>query len=229
MRAMKPKKDPGADLKNRRALFFESGMIVALAAAIVAFSVGSKEKVIDMPVAADKWGDRYEIDRTVTKPEKTEASRRTISVIADIFDVVKNDTWIDTDIRFPDFDYDVPELPPIDGRLETIDEKDVYVTASEMPSFLGGDLNTFRKWVSDRLRYPVSAQEVGIEGKVVVQFIVEKDGSISNVTVARTPDKVLSDEVVRILAMSPKWEPGKQRNMPVRIRYTLPIDFTIPK
>ena len=92
---------------------------------------------------------------------------------------------------------------------------------------MGGDLGVFRNWVQKQLNYPPIAQENGIQGKVIIQFVVEKDGRLTNVQVLSTPDRSLSEEAVRVLQLSPRWSPGKQRNQPVRIKYTLPVDFRI--
>ena len=96
-----------------------------------------------------------------------------------------------------------------------------------MPSFQGGDLNKFRNWVQERVRYPQIAQENGVSGKVVLSFVIEKDGTLTNIEVLQSPDRSLADEAVRVLKTSPKWEPGQQRNQPVRVKYTLPVDFRI--
>ena len=88
-----------------------------------------------------------------------------------------------------------------------------------MPSFQGGSLNDFRNWVQSKVRYPAIAQENGISGKVVLTFVIEKDGRLTNIQVLQTPDRSLSEEA--------KWSPGKQRNQPVRVRYTLPVEFRI--
>ena len=96
-----------------------------------------------------------------------------------------------------------------------------------MPTFQGGDLNTFRNWVQSNVRFPQIALENGIQGTVVLSFVIEKDGSLTNIQVMQSPDRALADEAVRVLQSSPKWTPGKQRNSPVRVRYTLPVEFRI--
>ena len=96
-----------------------------------------------------------------------------------------------------------------------------------MPSFQGGDLNKFRAWVQQNIRFPQIALENGIQGRVVLSFVIEKDGRLTNIQVLQTPDRSLSDEAIRVLQQSPKWSPGKQRNQPVRVRYTLPVEFRI--
>ena len=112
-------------------------------------------------------------------------------------------------------------------------EKDVqeqdppYIKVEKMPTFQGGDLNTFRNWVQGQIQYPKEAMEKNISGRVIFSFVVEKDGSTSDFTVLQTPDKLLADEVERIFKSCPKWEPGTQRGEKVRVKYTVPIVFAI--
>ena len=102
-----------------------------------------------------------------------------------------------------------------------------YVKVEKMPTFMGGDLNVFRNWVQSKIQYPKEAMDKGIKGRVVCSFVVEKDGSLTDFDVLQSPDKSLGDEVVRILKTSPKWEPGEQRGEKVRVKYTVPIVFSI--
>ncbi len=102
-----------------------------------------------------------------------------------------------------------------------------YVKVEKMPTFMGGDLNVFRNWVQSKIQYPTEAMDKGIKGRVVCSFVVEKDGSLTDFDVLQSPDKSLADEVVRILKTSPKWEPGEQRGEKVRVKYTVPIIFSI--
>lgn len=102
-----------------------------------------------------------------------------------------------------------------------------YIIVERMPKFEQGDLNTFRNWVQGNLVYPSDAAQLKIQGKVIVDFIIERDGSLTNINVIKTPYQSLSDEVLRVLRKSPQWTPGTQAGKPVRVRYTLPIDFKI--
>ena len=102
-----------------------------------------------------------------------------------------------------------------------------YVKVEKMPTFMGGDLNVFRNWVQSKIQYPKEAMDKGIKGRVVCSFVVEKDGSLTDFDVLQSPDKSLGDEVVRILKTSPKWEPGEQRGEKVRVKYTVPIVFSL--
>lgn len=99
------------------------------------------------------------------------------------------------------------------------DSIDVY------PKFAGGGLEEFRRWVVQKVVYPWRALEKGIQGRVAVSFIVEKDGSVSSMEILQSPDPILSREVERVLKKAPAWTPGMKDGKPVRVRYTLPVDF----
>ncbi|MBP3440048.1 MAG: TonB family protein [Tidjanibacter sp.] len=110
---------------------------------------------------------------------------------------------------------------------EHIVEEQIFVKVERMPSFMGGDLNTFRQWFGTEFKYPQEAMENGIQGIVVVKFVIEIDGSLSNVEFLQSPDPIFNDEVERVLMSSPKWRPGYQGDEPVRVRYVLPIKLNL--
>lgn len=225
---MEVKKSKKADLENKRSLFMEIGLVVALAVVIIMFSVSQREKVVaelDLGGVADEI---EVIDVTQEKePETVPVQQQTVAVITDILNVVRNDTQINTSFDFVDFDVEDINIAPLEVEAEEIEEETIVLTAEQKPTFQGGDLNTFRNWVNARLTYPELARENNIQGTVTVSFVVEKDGRLTNIQVLKSPDKTLSDEAVKILAKSPKWEPARQRNMPVRFRYTLPVVFKL--
>lgn len=107
---------------------------------------------------------------------------------------------------------------------ETI--KDIFVV-NEKPCFGIGCDNEFRGWIAKNIIYPPEAVEVGLQGRVYLRFVVEKDGSISNIEVVKSVDSILSKEAVRVVGMSPKWTPGKINGSPVRVRMSFPITFTL--
>lgn len=209
-------------------MFMEIGLVVALAVVIVIFSVSQREKVVaelDMGGIADEI---EVIDVTQEKePETVPVQQQTVAVITDILNVVRNDTQINTSFDFVDFDTEDITIAPIEVEAEEIEEETIILTAEQKPTFQGGDLNSFRNWVNARLSYPELARENNIQGTVTVSFVIEKDGRLTNIQVLKSPDKTLSDEAVKVLAKSPKWEPARQRNMPVRFRYTLPVVFKL--
>jgi protein TonB len=105
-------------------------------------------------------------------------------------------------------------------------EEEVFYIVEQMPEFPGGE-NALRKFIADKLMYPVIAQENGIQGKVYVSFIVDKDGSIKNAIVVRSVDPSLDREALRVINSLPKWNPGKQRGRPVKVSFTVPIIFIL--
>lgn len=225
---MELKKNPKVDLQNKRGILLEIGLIVALAVVIGAFLYTPKEvrvEKIDMnygPVEEEITEITRQDQKPPEPPKKTE-----ITVITDILNIVTNDTKITTDIGFAEFEEDIEIVQQVAVQEEEIEEEQIFYKVEKMPSFMGGDLTTFRNWVQGKVKYPQLAQENNISGRVLLMFVVEKDGSLTNIEVLQTPDSSLSEEAIRVLKTSPKWEPGKQRNQSVRVKYMLPIDFRI--
>ncbi len=106
------------------------------------------------------------------------------------------------------------------------EENKVFDVVEEQPSFPGGPA-AMMQWLKDNIKYPVVAAENGIEGRVIVQFVVSKTGSISDVRVARGVDPSLDREAIRVVSSMPKWTPGKQNGTTVNVRYTLPVTFKL--
>ena len=109
----------------------------------------------------------------------------------------------------------------------------VWAWVEEMPRFMDGDVSTFVMWVMQNVRYPAKAIELGIEGRVVVEFVVDSNGYIDTDTFIfhETGDKdmILRDEVIRVLSKSPQWTPGRQKGKPVRVRFVIPVTFKMPE
>ena len=106
-------------------------------------------------------------------------------------------------------------------------QEEAFIKVESMPTFQGGDLNGYRNWVQSQLQYPKEAKDKGVQGRVIFSFVVEKDGSVSEFKVLNTPDKIFSAEVERVFKLTPKWEPGKQNGNAVRVKFTVPIVFTL--
>ena len=120
---------------------------------------------------------------------------------------------------------DYVEQAPEEEQVE--EEAIPFQLVEEKPSFNGGDANEFSKWVNQHLEYPEIAKENGVQGRVTLQFTVNPDGSVSNVKVLRGVDSSLDKEAVRVVSMSPKWKPGKQRDRAVKVTYTFPVIFQL--
>lgn len=225
---MEIKKSPKADLENKRGLLLEIGLIFALVLVIGAFAYTPREyriDKVDMGFAPVEM-ELAEVTRQDQKPP--EAPKKVdVDVMSDMLQMVTNTTKIENEIDFGEFDQDAEIVVNAPVKREEIVEEEIFVTAETMPSFMGGDLNTFRNWVQGRVKYPSIAQENGIAGRVILEFVVEKDGTLTNIAVLKTPDRSLSDEAIRVLKTSPKWTPAKMRNKPIRLKYTLPVEFRI--
>ena len=225
---MEIKKTPKADLQNKRSLLLEIGLVVSLALVILAFWYTPKEHKIeklDLQTAIVEE-EITEITRQDQKPP--EAPKKVeVKVIADLLQVVTNDTKITTEVDFAEFDDNTDFVQTVEVKEEVVEEDQPFLIAETMPSFQGGDLNTFRAWVQQNVRFPQIALENGIQGRVVLSFVIEKDARLTNIQVLQTPDRSLSEEAIRVLSKSPKWSPGKQRNQAVRVKYTLPVDFRV--
>jgi protein TonB len=225
---MEIKKSPKADLQNKRGLLLEIGLAVSLALVIVAFAYTPKEHRVEKvdlnygPVEVEM----NEITRNDQKPPEP-PKKVEVKVITDLLQVVTNDTKITTDVEFADFDEDTEVIQTVEIKEEEVIDDQPFLVAETMPSFQGGDLNTFRSWVQSNVKFPQIALENGIQGRVVLSFVIEKDGRLTNIQVLQTPDRSLSEEAIRVLNKSPKWSPGKQRNQVVRVKYTLPVDFRV--
>jgi protein TonB len=115
--------------------------------------------------------------------------------------------------------------PPVEKKEEVkqVVENKVFDIAEQMPSFKGN----VNQWLASNLSYPAVAAENGVQGRVIVQFVVEKDGSVSNVQVVRSVDPALDREAVRVVKSMPKWNPGMNNGQPARVKYTLPVTFKL--
>lgn len=226
---MEQKKSPKADLQNKRGLLLEIGLIISLGLVIAAFSYAPKEYRIEQveQVVEVVETEMTEITRQPEQQQEQAPRKVEVKVISDILDIVTNDTQITTELSFDEFDEEAAIEPIVEIKEEEIVEDQPFLIAEEMPSFQGGDINVFRKWVQDNVRFPQIALENGIQGTVVIAFVVERDGTLTILEVLASPDRSLTDEAVRVLKQSPKWTPGKQRNQAVRVRYNLPVVFRL--
>ena len=231
---MEIKKSPKADLQNKRMLFLLFGLVVALGITGLAFSLSSKPEAGEYTPPKRETTEMEQIDNTrQDQPEvQPEQQKAQAQVVTDVLNIVSNDQKIETNIVFTDDadDFDDFEIV-IEEKEEEIEEEEIFVTVEEMPTFQGGGLPEFRNWVQSHVKYPQIALENGIQGNVVVQFVVGPDGKMTNFKVLQSPDKTLSDATIAVLEEANKlkkgWKPGKQRGKAVKVSFTLPVKFAI--
>lgn len=228
---MEVKKTPKASLENKRALFIEIGLIVALAVVYIAFNWTSKDVQVSTLEAENQVVQEEEIIPITqeTPPPPPEAPK--IPVLSDQIDIVDDEIEVDNDfLSLEDSDdMGVEIMDYVENVQEEVVEEEAipFQLVEEKPSFMGSDANEFSKWVNKRLVYPEIAKENGVQGRVTLQFTVEKDGSVTKVKVLRGVDPSLDKEAVRVVSMSPKWKPGKQRDRAVPVTYTFPVYFQL--
>ena len=231
---MEVKKTSRSNLENKRFIFREIGFIVALSMVFFAFETKyyqEEAKEISIPV---ETSDIEEV-LPVFVPQRASQPLPKISVKPlDFIEIVENEMDFENEMDVVDDNENTKgsltgkatDWQSEYGNTDETGEGDgdiPFITVEKMPRF-NGDLNT---WLRKNLRYPARCAEMGIGGKVFIEFVVEKDGSISSINVVRSADPDLSQEAIRVVKAMPKWIPGMQRDKAVRVRFTIPITFQL--
>ena len=228
---MEIKKTEKASLENKKLLFVEIGLVISLAITLFAFEWTSTET--ETAVLEDNTEILVEeeiISTQMDTPPPPPAAPK-IPILSDQIDIVDDEIEIEDDMFMnleDDASLGVEIMDYVEVEEEVVEEEAIpFQLVEEKPSFQGGDANQFSKWVNSRLVYPEIAKENGVQGRVTLQFTVEKDGSVTKVKVLRGVDPSLDKEAVRVVSMSPKWSPGKQRDRAVPVTYTFPVIFQL--
>ena len=227
---MEIKKSPKANLEDKRLTFVFMGLIVALAILYTAFEWTQREITVheveneDFLIEEEIQIDQTFQEETPPPPPEPEEVPEVIEEIKIVDDDVKteevNFTTEDTKEEVKIQQIELPDEEP----EEEIEE--VFMVVEEMPEFPGG-MAKLMKYFSDNVRYPVVAAENGIQGRVICQFTVWKDGTIRDIVVVKGVDKALDKEAVRLIENMPNWKPGKQRGKAVSCKYTVPVSFRL--
>lgn len=228
---MESKKSKKADLERNKVLFAEIGMVVSLAAVLAAFNVKSYD---NKSFEGLSRSDRFEIPDEPIIPNTEEAPPEPpaeIEIPMTDLVVVEDDKTPANEVLPVDygdaFNRAAPELIRVEVPVEEVVEEDVIQVAPEVEAEYPGGYGALMKFLSENIKYPQLAKEGGITGKVFITFVVEKDGSIGHVKVAREIGGGCGAEAVRVIKMMPKWSPGRQNGRPVRTSYTVPVSFSL--
>ena len=221
---METKKNPNLDLEKKRNIFFFMGLTIALGLSITAFewkTYGEFEPVHKWEIEGD-FDEDNEIMITKhkePKPPKPRVLQKIIEVNEDTDDDL-NDLVIDMELTdyIPEIEIPEPEKEP--------EEKVWTGIVEDEPTPVGG-YESFYKFVSKELNYPAKARKMGVEGRVFLQFIIDKKGNIKDVQVIKGIGAGCDEEAERVMSMAPKWNPGKQRGRPVMVKMVLPIVFRL--
>ncbi len=227
---MEAKKNPKADLEKRKGLFLELGLAVALAGCLVAFNVKSydqEEIVVEERTVID------EVTETVIQTQQEETppppEPEAPEVVTEVH-IIDNDAESEHELGILSMDLTddiLTDDPVIAAPVEDVEDKDVevYVVVEQPAEFPGGEV-ALNKFLAENIKYPDLARTSGIEGKVYIRFVVEKDGSVSNVKIMRDIGGGCGAEAVRVVKSMPKWKPAKQQTRTVRSEFNLPVNFS---
>lgn len=225
---MQLKKSKKASLEDKKVVYVLMGFVFVLSLCYVALEWTEKEvtkyEVADMEFTFEEEVEIQQTTQETTPPPPPPPVQEVevLNVVED--DVETQSIEINTE---DDKDVEVVIAAPVEAPVEEEEEEVVFVVVETMPEFPGGQQALF-KYLSENVKYPVIAQENGIQGRVICQFVVNKDGSIVDVEVVRSGgDASLDKEAVRVIKSMPKWKPGKQRGKAVRVKYTVPVNFRL--
>ena len=216
---MKAKKNPKISIERKRGLFFQIGLVITLLAVLVAFEWKSYEKTdysLGQLQMDDLEDEMIPITRQEEKPPPPPPP-------PEIIEIVEDEVEIENELEVEETDTDENEFIE---QEEEEDSDEVFMVVEQMPVFPGGDLGLM-KFIQKNTKYPPIAKENDITGKVFVSYVVNKKGKVTNVKVARSVDRYLDAEAVRVVKLLPYSSAGKQRGKPVNVQYTIPINFTL--
>jgi protein TonB len=222
------KKTAKADLESKRALFIEIGLALALLFVILAFEMKSYDKnTIDL---AQRQVENVEEEiAQITEQNQPPPPPPPPQQQTTIIEIVDDDVEVEEDLEIDveaDEETEAEEyVPPVEEEEEEEDNQ-IFTVVEDNPEFKGGQA-ALMKFLAKNITYPQMAKETGIQGTVYVRFVVEKDGHVSQVKIARGIGGGCDEEAMRVVKMMPKWKAGRQRGKAVRVNFTLPVKFVL--
>lgn len=225
---MELRKNSKVNLENKRKIFLEIGFIVTLLLVLAAFEYRSYEKnTIDVPSYAGN-GEIEEMAPVVYKkpePPKPPPLRQVVINLVDD-NTLSTDDFPEIDIEI-DPDDEIPVYYPKNDEDEDVPDDIGYVEIPGQKAFFPGGMKAMYQYLRENLEYPALAKELGITGTVYLEFMVEKDGSITNIKVLRPIGGGCTEEAMRVVQEMPNWIPAKQLRKPVKTKMALPIKFSL--
>ena len=224
---MQVKKSEKASLEKDKLVYVLMGLVFVLSLVYVALEWTEREVTKSEVTDTDfLFEEEVEIQQTSqeTPPPPPPPAVQEVEVLNVVEDNVETES---IEVNTEETEQEVVIAAPVEAPVEEEEEEVVFVVVEKMPEFPGGQQALF-KYLSENVKYPVIAQENGIQGRVICQFVVNRDGSIVDVEVVRSGgDPSLDKEAIRVIKSMPKWKPGKQRGKPVRVKYTVPVNFKL--
>ena len=226
---MEVKKSPKADLEGKRSTWMLIGYVIVLSIFFIAFEWTERDKVIDTSQAiVEVLFEEEMIPITQIEeikpppPPETPAAPEVLLVVEDDVQVEETvmasseDTGQKVEIKYV----------PVVIEEEEPEEEQIFEIVEKMPEFPGGNA-ALMQYLNKNIKYPTIAQENGTQGRVIIQFVVNRDGSVVDPNVVRSVDPYLDKEALRVISAMPKWNPGQQRGKAVRVKYTVPVVFRL--
>ncbi|MBO6117442.1 MAG: energy transducer TonB [Bacteroidales bacterium] len=228
---MEAKKSEKANLENKKGLFLELGLIVALAIVLFAFEMKSYDKQ-ESSIAMTEASMEVEEMVIQTQQDEPEPPKQEVELSQTEFEIVENDVEIKDEFKLENFDnitdgsLNVNTVEIKQEVVEDDEEREIFQVVEQTAMFPGG-LQELNKYLAQNIKYPQQARETGTQGKVFLTFVVEKDGSITDIKVLRDIGSGCGEEAIRVVKSMPKWTPAKQRGKTVRQQFNLPVNFTL--
>ena len=228
---MEIKKTPKADLENKKSTWLLVGYVIVLAFMFIAFEWTKRDIKIDTSQAITDLVFEEEIIPITEQPEQAAPPPPPAAPpIAETLTIVEDDADVEeTTIATSEETNQAVEIKyvPVAVEEEEPEEQTIFEVVEQMPEFPNGGMAGLMQYLSKNIKYPTIAQENGTQGRVIVQFVVNRDGSIVDAKVLRGVDPYLDKEAIRVISSMPKWKPGMQRGKAVRVKYTVPVMFRL--
>jgi len=225
---MELKKSKDADLENKKIVFRSVGLVMVSALVLMAFSM--ETAVVDEKVAVEEKKDKAEDEllfemppESATPPEQQETAPPPPTL--ETVEVVEDDEEIE-ELDLSAFEAEVETVPDDEEEDVKIEEEPIVDFAEVEPAFPGGEVEMIR-FIQQNVEYPELSREMGEQGTVYVQFVVNSDGTIQDVVVLKGVSDLLDKEATRVVKKMPPWSPGEQAGKKIRVRYQIPIKFSI--
>lgn len=227
---MEIKKSPKADLEGKKSTWLLIGYVLILAVLFVSFEWTERDKQVTTdtgivePIFEEEMVPITEQEEVKQAPPPPEAPK-----VEEVLKIVENDAQVEeSTIQSSEETGQAVDVKyvPVEVEEEPVEEEQIFQVVEEMPEFPGGMAECL-KFLAKNIKYPTIAQENGTQGRVTVQFVVNRDGSIVDAKVLRGVDPYLDKEAIRVISSMPKWKPGMQRGKAVRVKYTVPVMFRL--
>ncbi|RLD23607.1 MAG: energy transducer TonB [Bacteroidetes bacterium] len=230
---MEARKNPRYELAQYKSLFFNIGLVISMIMVITAFEwrFYDDEDLMNIGPASMEFDETFDVPFTEQPPPPPPKTLKNVKIITiDNIAEIEEEININLDIEMTE-DLSIEQVieQVIESDIVDVEEEDteeIFVIVEESPVPIGG-MGAFYQYVNDNIKYPIQALSMNIEGKVFIQFVVGKDGSLTNIIVIRGIGGGCDEEAIRIVKGAPDWNPGKQRGKPVKVKMVLPITFKI--